>query len=122
VIGGHSLGGAMASSYVYNHEDELDGLVLWAAYPAENNDLSSRILPALSIYGTEDGAAAELPEKGERLLPEPEWLVMDGGNHAQFGYYGVQSGDGVATISREEQHAIFTEATADFLNSLESAE
>lgn len=122
VIGGHSLGGAMASSYVYSHEGELDGLVLWAAYPAENNDLSARDLSVLSIYGTEDGAAAELPEVGERLLPEPEWLVIDGGNHAQFGYYGLQSGDGVATISREEQHATFTEATVAFLESLESAE
>ncbi len=121
-IGGHSLGGAMASSYVYNHEDELDGLVLWAAYPAESNDLSSRDLSVLDIYGTEDGSAAELPEVGERLLPDAEWLVIDGGNHAQFGYYGVQSGDGIATISREEQHEIFTQATAAFLESLESAE
>ena len=122
VIGGHSLGGAMASSYVYNHEGAVDGLVLWASYPAENNDLSSRQLSVASMYGTEDGSAAELPEIGERLLPDPEWLVMEGGNHAQFGYYGVQSGDGVATISREEQHAIFTEATAAFLESLESGE
>lgn len=122
VIGGHSLGGAMASSYVYSHEDAIDGLVLWAAYPAENNDLSTRTLPVLSIYGTEDGSAAELPEIGERLLPEPEWLVMDGGNHAQFGWYGVQPGDGAATISREEQHALFTQATAAFLESVGSAD
>ena len=31
-IGGHSLGGAMAVSYAAKHTDELDGLVLLAAY------------------------------------------------------------------------------------------
>lgn len=29
--------------------------------------------------------------------------VIDGGNHAQFGSYGLQSGDGAAAISPEEQ-------------------
>ena len=31
-IGGHSLGGAMAASYAADHADELDGLLLLAAY------------------------------------------------------------------------------------------
>ncbi len=30
VIGGHSLGGAMAAEYAKNHEDSLDGLIMYA--------------------------------------------------------------------------------------------
>ena len=118
VIGGHSLGGAMAANYVYNHLGQLDGLVLWAAYPAENNDLALRDLPVLNIYGTEDGQANELWEARFRLPPETQWLVIEGGNHAQFGWYGRQSGDGEATISREQQQEAFTQATVALLASV----
>ena len=51
-IGGHSLGGAMAASYAAGHSDELDGLILLAAYSTE--DLSGSDLAVLSIYGSED--------------------------------------------------------------------
>jgi len=54
VIGGHSLGGAMAANFVYNHPDRVAGLVLWASWPAGNNSLTEFDLPILSIYGTED--------------------------------------------------------------------
>lgn len=30
-------------------------------------------------------------------------MCIPGGNHAQFGNYGVQKGDGTASISAEEQ-------------------
>jgi len=119
VIGGHSLGGAMAASYVYNHPDQVDGLVLWAAYPASNNSLAAiSNLPVLDIYGTEDGQAAELWEARSLLPPETQWLIIEGGNHAQFGWYGRQSGDGEATISREQQQEAFTQATAALLASV----
>ena len=32
--------------------------------------------------------------------------MIEGGNHAQFGDYGLQKGDGQAGISREEQQEI----------------
>ncbi len=115
VIGGHSLGGAMAANYVFNHPDQVDGLVLWASYPAENNDLALYDLPVLSIYGTEDGQADELWAARVRLPPETQWQVIEGGNHAQFGWYGRQSGDGEAAITREQQQEAFTQATANFL-------
>ena len=54
-IGGHSLGGAMASAYVYSKPDAVDGLALWASYPADNNSLANRDLKTTSIYGTNDG-------------------------------------------------------------------
>ena len=33
-------------------------------------------------------------------------FIIEGGNHAQFGAYGAQKGDGVANISNSEQWAI----------------
>jgi len=101
-IGGHSLGGAMAASYAATHSLQLSGVFMLAAYPtkplAEN-------MKALIIYGSEDGVLNRSKlEKAIRYLPDSgEVYVIEGGNHAQFGNYGIQSGDGNAVISPKEQ-------------------
>jgi pimeloyl-ACP methyl ester carboxylesterase len=41
VIGGHSLGGAMASDYASRHAAQLKGMVLFGAYPAGNVTVSA---------------------------------------------------------------------------------
>jgi hypothetical protein len=117
-VGGHSLGGAMAANYVYTHPGAVDGLVLWAAYPASNNDLSNSGLKVLSIYGTLDMAGVGAFDASRALLPaDTTWVVIDGGNHAQFGNYGLQPGDHVATISASDQQAQVVDATVKFLDS-----
>ncbi|MGC9520688.1 MAG: alpha/beta hydrolase [Anaerolineae bacterium] len=123
-VGGHSLGGAMAARYADRHEDVLDGLVLWAAYPASSNDLSNHDLAALSIYATQDGLmTVQERTDSEALLPANTcWVVIDGGNHAQFGDYGAQRGDNPASISKSEQHAEVVDATASFLRQLGGSE
>ena len=121
-IGGHSLGGAMAARYADEHPDAAAGLVLWASYPAEGNDLSARTdLAVVSIYGTRDGLATEeeIAASEARLPPETVWAPIPGGNHAQFGAYGPQARDNEATISWEKQQAILVEATIALLASLE---
>lgn len=119
-IGGHSLGGAMAANYAYAHPDTVDGLVLWAAYPASNNDLTDSGLPVISIYGTLDMAGMEKFAESRTLLPtDTVWVVIEGGNHAQFGDYGVQPGDNVATISAADQQEQIVNATVNFLAGLE---
>ncbi len=119
VLGGHSLGGAMAARFVYNHPERVAGLVLWASYPANNNPLITLERPVLSIYGTED-MGREAIEASRLLLPvQTQWVVIQGGNHAQFGWYGLQPGDGPASISREEQQAQMVAATLTFLSSLQ---
>lgn len=40
-IGGHSLGGAMAAEFAFRNPGVVDGLALWAAFPAANSDLST---------------------------------------------------------------------------------
>jgi pimeloyl-ACP methyl ester carboxylesterase len=115
-IGGHSLGGAMAANYVYAHPDAVSGLALMAAYPAGNNSLADRNLDVLSIYGTQDGAVDQLKAARSLLPTGTEWMAIDGGNHAGFGWYGPQPGDGTATISREEQQAQTVDAVVALLS------
>lgn len=116
-IGGHSLGGAMAADYVHDHPDKLSGLILLASYPAENNDLSSLQIKVLSVSGTKDGLVT--PEKiksfQSHLPDDTEWLVISGANHAQFGWYGEQSGDQKAEISRQKQHELTVTAIKEFM-------
>lgn len=102
-IGGHSLGGAMAASYVSNHMSESDGLLLLGAYSTA--DISDSGLSVISIYGSEDKVLnMEKYEENRELLPsEFTELVIDGGCHSYFGNYGHQDGDGEPSVSIEEQ-------------------
>ena len=100
-IGGHSLGGAMAAHYAAEHPEELDGVILLAAYSTKRlpDDL-----PVLSVYGSEDGILnREKYEENRPNLPDLQEIVIEGGNHAGFGSYGEQTGDGEATIIPEAQ-------------------
>ena len=104
-IAGHSLGGAMACSFVKNSMENIAGLILLAAYPAQGDDLSSNDLDVLSIYASNDGlATVQKIESTKRLLPpQTEYCCIQGGNHNQFGWYLNQEGDGQADISRQQQ-------------------
>jgi hypothetical protein len=119
-IGGHSLGGAMAARYAHRSPDSIEGLILWAAYPASGDDLSDHDLAAASIYGTRDGVSTldEITVSQPLLPPHTSWVPIEGGNHAQFGWYGPQSGDMIATISREEQQQQAVAATVALLSRL----
>ncbi len=123
-VGGHSLGGAMAARFAFQNPQAVQGLVLWAAYPASTDDLSGYDLVATSIYGTLDGLATGDKIDASRALlpPDTAWVALEGGNHAQFGWYGAQSGDGVATLSREEQQAQIVAATQALLARLTQSE
>jgi pimeloyl-ACP methyl ester carboxylesterase len=120
VIGGHSLGGAMAAQYAHGHGEVIDGLVLWAAYPTEDTDLSDADIASASILATEDGLATaeEVTGAASRLPPGTAFVTVEGGNHAGFGWYGEQGGDGTATISREAQQEQVTEATLAVLDAV----
>ena len=114
-IAGHSLGGAMAAGYAAAHEKDFDGLILLAAYSTK--DLSQTPLRVLSVYGSEDGVMnRESYEKnGSNLPADTTEVLLDGGCHAQFGSYGPQDGDGIPTISGEEQVRQTAEAIAAFI-------
>ena len=104
-IGGHSLGGSMASACASTHPDPFKGIVLLASY--SNIDISG--FRVLSVYGTNDEVMERknyekykenLPNKFSGNLIEVE---LRGANHSYFGIYGEQQGDGKATISNAEQ-------------------
>ncbi len=103
IIGGHSLGGVMAAKYAAI--SDFDGLFLLAAYA--NTDLSDKDIAVVSIYGDVDGVLdmEEYEASKSNLPPDLIEQVISGGNHAQFGSYGPQKGDGEATIPAEIQRA-----------------
>lgn len=121
-IGGHSLGGAMAAQFAWSHPEAVAGLVLWAAYPADGANLAQRELAVVSVSGSLDGLATpETMVAKQGLLPAAtRYVVIQGGNHAQFGWYGPQSGDNPATISHAAQQAQVVEATRMLLQQLQT--
>ena len=102
-IGGHSLGGAVASMYLEDNYEYYDGLVLLGSYCYP--DLSQTDLKMLSVYGTEDGILNRKNyEKHRSCMTEDAFEVLiKGGCHSYFGDYGMQHRDGNPTITREEQ-------------------
>lgn len=112
-IAGHSLGGSMGAQFAFQHPERLEGVILLAAYSTK--DLSSTRV--LSIYGTEDGVLNRGKyEKSRKNLPEDAAeIILDGGNHASFGSYGTQKGDGQATISQAQQQAQTAQAILKFI-------
>jgi hypothetical protein len=105
-IGGHSLGGASASIYVAKNPENVTGIFFLGSYPSNKSDLSQHQLAVVSINATNDQIInVENFQRTKRLLPDDTvFLEIVGGNHSNFGYYGLQAGDGVSAISREEQH------------------
>lgn len=102
-IGGHSLGGAMAASYISEHTGEFEGLLLLGAYSTA--DISDSGLSVISVYGSEDKVLnMEKYEENRGNLPSGfTELIIEGGCHSYFGNYGHQDGDGETTVSMEEQ-------------------
>lgn len=115
-VGGHSLGGVAAASYVSRHP-RIEGMVLWAAYPASDS-LKSREISVVSVYGSEDQLASLKEIEASRLLLPSDTIFIEirGGNHSQFGSYGLQPGDGRASISPEQQWEQVADATAALLD------
>ena len=102
-LGGHSLGGSMAASYLKSNSADFSGLVLLGSYSTA--DLSQTPLRVLSLYGSEDRVMnREKYDRYKSNLPAAlTEIVLEGGCHAGFGMYGAQKGDGVPTVSTEEQ-------------------
>ena len=116
-VGGHSLGGVAASMYAARH-DRIDGVVYWASYPADDT-LKNAAMEFMSIYGTLDMAGVDAFQASASLLPaDTQFVVIEGGNHSQFGNYGLQPGDNPAAITWQEQQAQAVAATARLLDSL----
>jgi hypothetical protein len=113
-IGGHSLGGSMAASYLSNNLDSFDGLILLGSYSTV--DFSNSDIKVLSIYGSNDLVMnrEKYIEYKNNIDDNLKEVVIDGGNHAYYGMYGNQKGDGVSSITNREQINITANYIIDF--------
>jgi Alpha/beta hydrolase family len=117
VIAGHSLGGVFASEYALNHQDKIKGVIYLAAYPSSN--ASNATFKALSIRGSLDGLTTSKDISGNLKFPaNTTFITIVGGNHYNFGNYGVQQGDNNSTITREEQQNKTVDYVLEFLKNL----
>lgn len=112
-MAGHSLGGAMAGGYVNGTDKNITGLIYLSAHMP--NEIR---VPVLSIRGTNDGIINLTGYNEAKSMVKANFteVLIDGGNHAQFAYYGKQPGDGNATISAESQQNQTVEAILIFID------
>lgn len=120
VMGGHSLGGVVAS--IQAEEGDSDpsapvvGLVLYASFPA--SDISSALTArVLSVAATNDGLATPADISAAKpLLPAgATYTQIAGAVHAFFADYGAQPGDGAPTVSHEKARQEIADATLAFV-------
>ncbi len=114
-LSGHSLGGVAASIYTSNNKDKVSGLILLASYP--NNKIDNNI-KLLLIHGTNDGILNIDKYKSSKKYwsKKTKEVIIKGANHANFGYYGYQSKDNKATISKNNQQTRTIKEIINFLN------
>ncbi len=127
LVGGHSLGGVRACQWVQTATEPSDapaspdvvGLMLFGSYC--DTDLSNSQLAVASFVATNDGLSTpdDIASRANLLPGETVTITLDGANHAQFGDYGTQAGDGEATVTTEEVQAQIARATADFVSRLD---
>ncbi len=105
-IGGHSLGGVAAGMYASSNADKINGLILVGIYLSSDYDLQNTI----TINGSNDLRVGQSVDYATNVY------VIEGGNHAGFGNYGPNEGDGVATITPDEQQNQAVQLIANFID------
>lgn len=131
VISGHSLGGVVACFTVSQNENSFDALIPMAAWTTENYPLQNWPGAVMSLSASADSLATPSEVNMNKYLFPPEASIdtldfpmqrgfsyykqIQGGNHAGFGKYGEQDGDGFAEITVEQQHGIIAESINNFL-------
>ena len=112
---GHSLGGSTAALYLSKtNYTSYKGIIFLASYPNKKLNDSYK---CLSIYGSND-LVLNREEYNKNIPNFPtnyKEVIIEGGNHSNFGDYGHQRNDGVASISKEEQINITKQEIIDFL-------
>jgi hypothetical protein len=112
VIIGHSLGGVVGSM-VANKNNEISTVVLMGSYPIQ--DLSDKNVLLISAEYDDGMDLAAFEESFKYLNEDAEFFHIEEGNHAQFGWYGPQKGDGEATISTLTQQNIVIDQIIEYL-------
>ncbi len=110
MVGGHSLGGVRACMLA----EDADALVLFASYCS--TDLATTGMPVLSVSGGNDGLStrSKIEDAAHLLPPDTLFVEIPGANHANFGAYGPQDGDGESSVPVDEMIANVSEIVGDF--------
>jgi len=113
VIIGHSLGGVVASMVASKHS-EITKIIMLGSYPINNIQAQS----SLFITAEHDDAMDQKEFNDSLKYVNSENIIfnIDGGNHAQFGWYGPQKGDGTAEMTTLEQQNIVISQILLFLD------
>jgi hypothetical protein len=109
----------MAAQYAKNNVDSVDGLIMYASYPANNEDFVDFPLPILTVIGSNDPGAPQQEAFYDAVADSAEIFIIEGGNHRQYADYSYQPDDGIATISAAEQQDQIIATTVQFLDKLE---
>lgn len=105
---GHSLGGVAASKYAADFPKEVEGLMLLGSYDYGGYDPANTLI----IYGSND-----LNLDLSRIdFEQSEVYCIQGGNHAWFGDYGMQEGDGKATLTHKDQQKLTVKKIIEWIN------
>lgn len=122
VIGGHSQGGKMAAQFVYENPETLKGLFLMGTSHPRDINLSNQSIPCIKFYADNDGLASvvEVIENKDKLPINSKMILIEGGNHSQFGYLGTLLLDDKADITLEQQQSIVLRNMVDFLNGIQN--
>ena len=105
VLAGHSRGAAHAARIASARPNDVAAYVLIGTSHPRDRDLSRLAIDVTKVAASNDGVAGPAQFETARLPASTRWVRIEGGNHAQFGYYGYQLFDGRATITREAQQA-----------------
>ncbi|MBQ7740211.1 MAG: alpha/beta hydrolase [Eubacterium sp.] len=102
-LAGHSLGGVAASRFADNNPESISALFLLASYP--DKKMENVRFPVVFIYGNQDKILNKdkLIKGVDYADAYGEEIILKGANHAYFGSYGEQRGDGNAKITPKEQ-------------------
>ncbi len=111
VVIGHSLGGVVGS-IMASGNNLVQEVILMGAYPIK--DLSDKDVLFLTAEH-DDGMDPESFKDSLSLAGSYSLFGINGGNHAQFGWYGPQKGDGDASISTLNQQNIVIEQILNFI-------
>lgn len=112
VVIGHSLGGTVGS-IISSGDVRVTDMVFLASYPIQSVvDKRVLLLTAANDLVLDMGSLV----KSSSLLPDDAVSFdIEGGNHAGFGWYGIQKDDGQATISIKEQQDIIINQIIEFI-------
>ncbi|WP_162163863.1 alpha/beta hydrolase [Acholeplasma hippikon] len=111
IIIGHSLGGTVAGMIAHDNT-KVDHLILLASYTTTQIKHASVLLITAENDLVLNKSAYDNSLSNYETYTE---IKIEGGNHAGFGWYGNQKGDGIGTITTKNQQQQVIDLITEYL-------